>query len=187
MTMGEGPGSLDQFLNERLIDPPTSPGEVQKRLAAGKPRQDDTPPPSARPPTVPQPAGTDESRNDPRYPETNEPIDTDESDVAIEPSLAEVVAQLAERAAQYAKLEKRLAAERFAKKSPDGRLRLVVTGDGRPISLDIDPGAVNGPEGDQLGELIAKLIMDARRQVAARREKLEAALHRQDPTEGGAA
>ncbi|GAA4630576.1 hypothetical protein GCM10023196_056470 [Actinoallomurus vinaceus] len=186
MTMGDGPGSLDQFLNEDIVDPPTSPDEARRRLAAREPRQDE-PPPSTTSSTAPEPEGIGGSRNHSEYHETDNAVGADKSDAVDAPSLAEVAAQLAERAAQYTKLEERLAAERFAKKSPDGRLRLVVAGDGRPISLDIDPSAVNGAEGNRLGELVAKLIMDARRQVAARREKLEAALHRQDPAEGGAA
>ncbi|WP_345367068.1 YbaB/EbfC family nucleoid-associated protein [Actinoallomurus liliacearum] len=181
IAMGEGPGSLDEFLNKSVADPPTSPDEIRARLAARAPRREDTPEPA----DAQKPESADGTRDDPRYADTDQSLlDTGERDAADGPSLTDVLAELAERAAQYAKLEERLAAERFAKKSPDGLLRLVVAGDGRPLSLDIDPSAVKGPDGHRLGDYIAALIMGARQQVATRRQRLEAALEQRAPVGG---
>jgi DNA-binding protein YbaB len=92
-------------------------------------------------------------------------------------SLAEIAAQLSERAAQYARLETRLAAERLVKTALNRRLRLVITGEGQPVSLQIDPTLIKGPEQRELGDVIAKLIMAARLQTNTRRKNLEAELH----------
>jgi DNA-binding protein YbaB len=89
------------------------------------------------------------------------------------PSLAEIAAQLSGRATELAELEERLAREEISVESLDGRLRVVVTGDGRPVSLHIDRATVKGPERRRLGPLIAELIMTARQQADVRRNELE--------------
>jgi DNA-binding protein YbaB len=87
-------------------------------------------------------------------------------------SWAEVAARLSARAAELAGLEQRLGNETITIRSKDGRLRIVVTGTGQPVSLHIDQAAVEGTDHGRLGPLVAELIMVARRRAAARREEL---------------
>ncbi|MFC6934092.1 YbaB/EbfC family nucleoid-associated protein [Actinomadura yumaensis] len=83
------------------------------------------------------------------------------------------MARLSSRATEFAEFEARLAQEEITAEALNGRLRVVMTGDGRPVSLHIDPAALHGPEGRRLGTHISELIMAARQQADVRREELE--------------
>lgn len=54
---------------------------------------------------------------------------------------------------------------------------MVVAGDGTPVSLDVDPASLRGPEARRLGGHIANLIMTARQQADALRTRLEGDFH----------
>ncbi|WP_160820114.1 YbaB/EbfC family nucleoid-associated protein [Actinomadura sp. J1-007] len=56
------------------------------------------------------------------------------------------MARLSSRATEFAEFEARLAQEEITAEALNGRLRVVMTGDGRPVSLHIDPAALHGPK-----------------------------------------
>lgn len=185
--MSKDANPLDRLLNRSVENAPASHEEARKRLAArpGRQEPEEAPQPSAAPEDVPEP---DHSEwRDELDPAPSSDSDGSTSSIAYgavdyaetesaSPSLEEVAAQLSERTAQFEELEARLASEEISVAALDGQLRVVITGDGRPISLDIDRAAVKGPERRRLGAHIAELIMTARQQADVRRDELE-----QDP------
>lgn len=172
------PSPLDVLLNRSLHDPPSSEEEARERLSSHA--ADAAPPGSVH--TGPIVSGEDpliaDERPAPQPTAISHAASTDGrgADADAETStasLAAIAAELSERAERYARLDERLAAERITTTSLGGLLRVVVTGDGRPTSLQISREAVDGPEGPRLGHLIADLITTARRHADARREQLE--------------
>jgi DNA-binding protein YbaB len=90
-----------------------------------------------------------------------------------EPTLAEITAELDRHSRRLAERQARLAEEQVTVRALDGRLSATAAADGRLLALHIDPAAVRGPQGRQLGEQLAQLITEVRRQAAERRAELE--------------
>ncbi|WP_165975747.1 YbaB/EbfC family nucleoid-associated protein [Actinomadura rubrisoli] len=191
------PKSLRELLNSDIQDAPLTPAEVRRRLgsSAGRRQAEQQtrpvgPPsesgqcdePSAEPaPTMAkiiEPSGVGGGTE-------GGPAEDDDS-----PSLDEVATRLAARALEFAECEARLARETISAEALNGRLRVVVTGNGRPVSLHVDREALHGSEGRLLGKHISDLIMTARQQADVRRDELEAGLSSpatEDPMQEGRA
>ncbi|WP_190857020.1 YbaB/EbfC family nucleoid-associated protein [Actinomadura sp. RB99] len=178
--MGARENPLRQLLNTSVEQAPTTSEEIRQRLDSSTARQCGITPPGQ----APSPSVTEAVRRQP--PPTETPLLEDDASPSMpsplsegleaegSPSLGEVAAELAERARLYEEAEASLAAERITVGALDGRLQVVVTGAGTPISLDVSPAALRGHDGRRLGAHIAELILTARQQADIRRAELEA-------------
>ncbi|MGI5326510.1 hypothetical protein [Actinomadura nitritigenes] len=191
--MGARDNPLRQLLNTSVEQAPTTSAEIRRRLATSASRQHaiaDTE--HAVGATATEPAPQQAPSSEPVRPEGGAPAPAPPAVIGKgegeEPlALGEVAAQLAERAERFEEFEARLAAERISVDALEGRLRMVVAGDGTPVSLDVDPASLRGPEARRLGGHIANLILTARQQADVLRTQLEDDFHRLPamPTEQG--
>lgn len=178
--MGARENPLRRLLNTSVEQAPSTSEEIKQRLDSSAARQRGGAPPEQAPaPTAAEPvrrqpplAGPALLEGDAAPPMTSSLGGGPEDEGPL--SLGEVAAELAERARLYEQAEASLASERIAVSALDGRLQIVVTGTGTPISLDVSPAALRGHESRRLGAHIAELIITARQQADIRRAELEA-------------